>query len=724
MARLSRGLALMLVVFGGIFAGLGQWLCVSRGPATTSFEGVRRFAAALDAQDLPLAASLGRKSIALVSADKRWGAAERAELDYHMATTSASIGQKADALKFARMASGEIASAPEANLDLAVNVAQLHGDLALGVGNKLEAACTYGLLLERVGPDRVAYPEERLRPHPTLEALTDHLISLGKAFAAATASTPATAEKTNAPLTSCNLAAGFYAARKDYTAAASISDAVLKRSANDKKMGPEIRAALLQDASHIAELNGQIDLAKARAAAAVNVLSGDGLEAPRAVALERLAMLHTNWSDAKGAEPYLQEAIYLKQKIDGTDSPDLISPLLTLGYARLDNKDAESAESLFKRALSIAEVQPKKDSSASLEATLALAELYDDENRSSEAAEMHSKAADLQQAGVALHAADVEDLPLVEPAAKKRLALINIGYASDKQSGQIEVALNAPNADWVGAWPLSTFTPASESFASPMVYAPRMDRAGKVGEDGTPNILFVPGQGTNLSGNAARLARLRAFMGPGAKPLLIAWTDGDAVTEGLRSGRAEAAGVHSIAAALSRDARAHSMPPLTIIAEGRGAFVALSALAELPPAQRAKIDNRLQNLILIAPDIDAALFTQALAHIDRSRTRTIVYAEIMARPLRVSNMIYGARPIGLDPKQISQFKGVETIEIKGSGGWAGFGALWSEALIGDIARVVNRATPAGSRCGVAPDGARTANLYALDPQGCTLAITN
>lgn len=724
MARLSRGLALMLIVFGGLFAGLGEWLCVSRGAATTSFEATRRFAAALDAQDLPLAVTLGSKSLPLVSADKRWGASERAELYYRVAAANASIGRAAKALSFERMASDELAGAPDADLDLVINVARLHGDLALRAGNKLEAACTYGLLLERVGPDRVAHPEERLRPHPVLEALTDHLISLGKAFTAAPATPKA---KASPPLTSCNLAADFYAERKDYTAAASISDAVLKQAENDKTIGPEIRAALLQDASHIAEFNGQIELAKSRAALAVDTLSGDDLAAPRAVALERLAMLHTNWSDAKGAEPYLQEAIHLKQRVDGVDSPSLISPLLTLGYARLDTKDASSAESLFKRALSIAEVQKSNDFSASLEATLALAELYDDEGRASDAAEMHGRAAELQKSGVTLHSADVEDLPIVEPSDKKRLAVFDIPYRDGKQSGHVEVALSAThNAGWMSAWPLGTFTPASENFAAPMVYAPRIDLAGETSGASPPNILFVPGQGTDLSGNAGRLARLQALMGPDSKPLLIAWTAGDAVSEALRSDRAEAAGERAVVAALSRAAQSPSTPPLTLIAEGRGAFVALKALGKLPPTLRAKVDERLARLILIAPDFDAALFTQELAHIDRSRTRTIIYAAKTARPLLASSAIYGAKPIGLDPAPVSRFKGVETIEIGSAGEWTDFNMLWSDALITDITSIVRGGPSDANRCGVAAAdaGANKAGRYVLNLQDCAAQVIN
>ncbi|MFZ1990587.1 MAG: tetratricopeptide repeat protein [Alphaproteobacteria bacterium] len=723
MGKLSRGLALMLVVFGGLYAGLGQWLSVSRGPATTSFEALRRFAATLDDQEMALAASLGAKSLALVSADKRWGHLERAEFEYRAAVANESAGHTANALALSRMAGRELAHAGDADINLVINVARLNGDLALNAGNKLEAACVYGLALERLGPDRVAHPEQRLRPHPALEALTGHLIGLGKAFASARA---AALSNESLPLTSCNLAADFYAERKDYAAAASISDAVLAQAQNDKTLGPEIRSALLQDAAHIAELNGQVDVAKARAARAVDVLSGDQLGAPRVVALENLATLHSNWSDAKGAEPYLQEAIKLREKLNGPDSPELVPPLLTLGYAHLDTKDASNAESLFKRALSIANAKQANNPSATLEATLALAELYDNQGRAAEAADMHSKAAALQKSGVTLRNADVEDVPIVEPSAKHRLALFDIPYLAGKTSGEITVGLSAgPDADWAGKWPARTFAPASENFAAPLVYAPRADSNADAAKSAAPSLFFVPGQGTDLSVNAGRFAHLQAMIGPGQTPLLVAWTDGDAVTESLRNDRAEAQGARALTVELARAAAAPAEMPLTLIAEGRGAFVALTALGDLPPAQRAVIDRRLRRIILIAPDIEAPLLTAELAHIDRSRTRTIIYAARTARPLLASAAIYGSHPVGLNPMRLSRLEGVETIETGIGTDWAGWGALWSDALVADIAHAIKNDSPAAKRCGIAHmAAAQTANFYILNPQGCAAPATN
>ncbi|HXZ69218.1 MAG TPA: tetratricopeptide repeat protein, partial [Alphaproteobacteria bacterium] len=563
--------------------------------------------------------------------------------------------------------------------------------------------------------------EQRLRPHPALEALTGHLIGLGKVFASAPA---APLSNARLPLTSCNLTADFYAERKDYAAAASISDAVLAQAESDDTLGPEIRAALLQEAGHIAELNGQVDIAKARAAKAVDVLSGDQLSAPRVVALENLAELHTNWSDAKGAEPYLQEAIKLREKLDGPESRELVSPLITLGYAHLDTKDPANAEGLFKRALSIADAKQAKDPSATLEATLALAELYDTQGRAREAADMHSKAAALQKSGITLRNADVEDVPIIEPSAKRRLALFDISFLTPTTSGDITVGLGAERkAYWASAWPARTFVAASENFAAPLVYAP--SAGNTAAKRAAPGLFFVPGQGTDLASDAARLARLQAMIGPGQTPLVIAWTDGDAATEGFRNNRAEAQGARALAIELAHVAAAPAYKPLTLIAEGRGAFVALTALADLPPAQRTLIDKRLERLILIAPDIEAPLLAEELAHIDRSRTRTIIYAARTARPLLASVAIYRSHPVGLDPLQPSQLAGVETIETGIGTDWADWDALWSDALVGDIARVVKGDSPAGKRCGVAHmGGPRAPGAHILDPQGCALAATN
>jgi tetratricopeptide (TPR) repeat protein len=719
--KLSRGLALMLVLFGGLYAGLGPWLSASRGPATSSFEALRRYDAAASRGQAALAGALGGQALALAHKDSRWSPAQLADLARRVATTERSGGHDEAALAYARMATADVARANDASVSLVVRIAELHGDLALESGDRLEAICTYGGALERLGPDRITHPEGRLRPSPVLVALTAHLDSIGDRFAEDAAPASLAAERAE-PLTTCNLVADFYADRHDYAAAAGISRIVLDRVFADPSIGSEIKAGLLQDGAHIAELNNDVPTAEARLNMAIAVLQGKQQKPALAVALEALAALHSNWSDSKGAQAILKKALALKQQLYGVRSPSLIAPLVALGYTQIDTNDPSGAEATLKHALDIAQTPPRPDPSATLEVMLALNELYEEQGLSQEADTLSTKIAALQKAGASLKPSDVEDVPIAVAPADGRLAVFDIAFGSPHARGHIEVALNAPKAaPWTRSWASGTFVSASDPPNHPLVYAPRLAKLGDADPTIGATLVFIPGQGTSLASGAARLARLQALIGPGQSPVLIDWAADERLGDGVRDAGEERVGRLALESVI--DGIPASRQSLTFVAEGRGANVLATALKEMNAEQRRTIADRLKTLILVAPDLPDATLQAWLAGLEKGRVRTVIYAAPTARPLLIAKALYGDTPIGLDPARVARL-GVETIEIGEGKPWADFDTLSSDALIADIGSVI-KGEPAGKRCGIVAAN-QTGGIAKLsdDAAGCELAKLN
>src|SRR5262249_51791578 len=134
------------------------------------------------------------------------------------------------------------------------------------------------------------------------------------------------------------------------------------------------------------------------------------------------------------------------------------------------------------------------------------------------------------------------------------------------QSGVVEVAIAAPaRAAWASAFPATTFVKASESPSRPLVYAP----VAAKGPSSLPNLVFIPGQGTSFKGNAARLARLQALLGPQAKPLLLNWSNPGS-SDGFRTNASDSFANRTLASLL-KSLGTDGATPLSLVAEGRGA---------------------------------------------------------------------------------------------------------------------------------------------------------
>ena len=173
---LHRGLALALVMLGSAYVGLGPWLATGHGPAKTAFEGVRRYDTALQHARPGLASLLGEQAVALAQDDPNWSPGDLAALEANVAQSELAARHPARATKLARAATAQAGST---SLPLMIDVARARTMIALASDNGIEVACALGTLLEEIGLDRVAHPEQSIRPHPELQWLSGYISEIG-----------------------------------------------------------------------------------------------------------------------------------------------------------------------------------------------------------------------------------------------------------------------------------------------------------------------------------------------------------------------------------------------------------------------------------------------------------------------------------------------------------------------------------------------------------------
>lgn len=726
---LHRGLAIVLVVLGALYVALGNWLATGHGPATSAFEAVRRYDVALTHGRYALAASLGEEALAVALGDRNWSAPQIAAFEAELAETELAGHRIAEALDLVRSASKRLEALPATRIALVIEIAQTHARVASAAGNDLEAVCTYGVLLEQLGPDRVAQVEGNQKATSEIADLARDLTEIGTRLKAPAAALPPNVSAH--PLTSCQLLADFYVERKDYKAAAAASDIVVAAARSDTRLAPEMRSALLQGSGHIHELVGDVQTAEARLNEAVEVLGATSNTGAKLHALETLGTFLSNWGESERALPVLERTLALQEADGERQKPRLASTLLALGYAQLDAADAAAAETSFKRAYALSSAEDTSSPPATREALTALGDLYQDQGREIDAIHAKEAAAAVEvaptfDAGRKLaeaqrtRAETVRVLTLRIPfraagtPASGRVSEAFSVPTDTKSTGEVSVVLAAPvGIDWAARWPKDRFERVAPS---PALYGTGAPEAAEGERTRQAAVLFFPGEGTDFAANAERTARLQAELGPDTQVILGHWASRRGPLGYLKNDLADAY-ARSLMSDLLGEAARVPEGPVSIVAEGRAARSLAETFAfDLVPAS---VQERISALVFIAPLLGEKDMVSFGSRFDPKRTRLTVYAAQGARPLLAARAVYRAEPIGLRATPIPGLKRAEWIEIGIGEAAADFDTMASDALMSDIGAVVRGGPPAAKRCALARvSEARAGDAYALNPAGC------
>jgi esterase/lipase superfamily enzyme len=237
--------------------------------------------------------------------------------------------------------------------------------------------------------------------------------------------------------------------------------------------------------------------------------------------------------------------------------------------------------------------------------------------------------------------------------------------------------------------------------------------SGRIGSN-RDILLFVHGFDTSLDDARWRLAQIVADGRFGGVPVLYTWAS---------QGSVFAYGSDRETAMASRDGLEKLMLELAhepdvgrvhILAHSMGAWLAMEALRENAIAGHADLDGHLGEVMLAAPDIDAAVFRQQMARLGSGAHVSILVAR-NDRALGLSSLLANERPrLGAlnpaDPNDRAMIEqlGVNVTDLSGApGGFIGH-STYANAP-GVIAAI-------GAQIGAARDGDKTVQAV-LDARG-------
>ena len=140
---------------------------------------------------------------------------------------------------------------------------------------------------------------------------------------------------------------------------------------------------------------------------------------------------------------------------------------------------------------------------------------------------------------------------------------------------------------------------------------------------------------------------------------------------------------------------------LDIVAHSLGARGALQALVRL--AYRHQTGPLLNDLVLIAPDIDADTFRQEMPLLKRMVNRITIYVSENDKALKLSNEVHGYPRLGEAGDKLTIVEGAETIDISLISTRRISGHLYhlfNKEVIEDLKLLLHTGTPADQRPGL------------------------
>jgi esterase/lipase superfamily enzyme len=138
-----------------------------------------------------------------------------------------------------------------------------------------------------------------------------------------------------------------------------------------------------------------------------------------------------------------------------------------------------------------------------------------------------------------------------------------------------------------------------------------------------------------------------------------------------------------------------------VVAHSLGARGAVQALARM--AYRDSATSILNELVLIAPDIDTDIFRQELPLVRKTAIRITVYASDNDKALKLSHEVHGYPRLGMAGEHLTVLEGVETIDISAVGTRRLSGHiyhLFNPEVIEDLTQLLHTGKPAAQRPGL------------------------
>ncbi len=232
--------------------------------------------------------------------------------------------------------------------------------------------------------------------------------------------------------------------------------------------------------------------------------------------------------------------------------------------------------------------------------------------------------------------------------------------------------------------------------------------------------LYVHGYYEGMERNCVRAGMVRRNLDLDGRMLLFSWPSDEEILSYASDESDLYWSVPAIAGSVAELVRRFGTGEVDLLGHslgGRGAVLALDGLAR----DHAGLEPLVDNVVLIAPDMDFDIFVQHLPRI-RGVARTItIYISDKDLPLAVSAELHGYPRLGQTGNDLSALEGVEVIDVSSLSGITDIdipGAPAS-ALSGHVYHLSNR-TVAADIATLLNDGTRAADRAGMEPLGPNL----
>ncbi len=210
-------------------------------------------------------------------------------------------------------------------------------------------------------------------------------------------------------------------------------------------------------------------------------------------------------------------------------------------------------------------------------------------------------------------------------------------------------------------------------------------------------VLFVHGYNINFVKGCNRAALFQQTLDENSRLLLFSWPSDGTLMSYTRDEADIEWSQHYLEPVIERLSRIYGPENINVVAHSlgsRGVFRVLQLLS------RKDNKKHINELVFMAPDIDAAVFRSAFPDLKKIAHRITLYSSENDQPLRLSNEVHGNPRLGEAGENLVVIKGMDTIDVSISGDHEVTGHLYhlyNDKVRADLAILLSGENPISKR---------------------------
>ena len=213
----------------------------------------------------------------------------------------------------------------------------------------------------------------------------------------------------------------------------------------------------------------------------------------------------------------------------------------------------------------------------------------------------------------------------------------------------------------------------------------------KAANDSNKNkvVLFVHGYNIDFLKGCNRAALFQQTLNEHSRLLLFSWPSAGALVRYTQDEANIEWSQHSLEQVIQNLSEIYGSERVSIVAHSlgsRGVFRVLQLLS------RKDNQKRINELVFLAPDIDADVFRSAFPELKKIVNRISLYSSGNDQPLRLSNEVHGYPRLGEAGENLVVLKGMDTIDVSMTGGREMTGHLYhlyNDTVRADLASLLS-----------------------------------